>query len=257
MTGTAKDLYFRQFLREETGCLSYMVGDLLTGDAIVIDPLEEMTERYITTADEHALTINRALDTHSHADHFSAIQKIGNLTGAKLLMSEFAPATFDFIHVKDGDTLSIGNVPVKVLYTPGHTPDHVSLNVADRLVLSGDSLFVGGVARPDLVLSDNEDVRSKAGQLYDSIQGLLKFEDYYELYPGHFAGSACGSGMGNKTSSTIGYERRFNGTVQRRAKEDFVNFVISTTYEPIKDYQLIKKYNLGLIDSKPALAGAA
>lgn len=257
LADNSKDLYFRQFLREETGCLSYLIGDLLTGDALVVDPLEEMTELYVRIADEHALTINRALDTHSHADHYSGIQKISTVTGAALLMSEHAPAKFDFISLRDGETLSVGNIPAKVFFTPGHTPDHISLEVAGRLVLTGDSLFVGGVARPDLVLSEDEDVRSKASQLYDSIQALLKFEDYYELYPGHFAGSACGSGMGNKTSSTIGYERRFNGTVQRSTKEDFVDFVVGTTYKPIQDYRLIKQYNLGLIDSRPALTGTA
>jgi len=222
----------------------------------MVDPLEDMAGHYVKIAEEHALTINSALDTHSHADHFSGIQKLRGMTGAKLYMSEYAPAKFDFTPLGNGNTLNIGNIPVKVIFTPGHTPDHLSLDIAGRLVLSGDSLFVGGVARPDLVLSADEDVRSKAGQLYESIQGLLKLEDYYELYPGHFAGSACGSGMGHLTSSTIGYERRFNGTVQRKVKNDFVDFVVSTTYKPIQDYQLIKKYNLGLITEKPAMTTA-
>ncbi|MBX8632050.1 MAG: MBL fold metallo-hydrolase [Thermoplasmata archaeon] len=251
MVDLSKDLYFHQFVREETGCLSYLVGDLMTGDAIVIDPLQENAEEYLRVADAHAITINKALDTHSHADHFSALQNFKDKVDAELFMSEITPAAFDFTRLKDGSTITVGNVPLKVIYTPGHTPDHVSLVVAQRLLISGDSLFVGGVARPDLVLSETEDVRSRAGLLYDSVHRLLELDDYYELYPGHFAGSSCGAGLGHKSSSTIGFERRFNGTVQRSRKEEFVDFVVNTTYPPIPDYQLIKKYNLGLIERKP------
>jgi len=214
----------------------------------LIDPLEQYAEEYVRVAEMHGLTISKALDTHSHADHFSALRRMDNLTGVELLMSEFAIASFHFTPIRDREMMKIGNLPVQVIYTPGHTSDHVALDVAHRLLLSGDSLLVGGVARPDLILSDEDDVRARAGQLYESINSLMTFEDYFELYPGHFAGSSCGAGLGHKPNSTIGYERRFNSALQRKDRAEFVDFVVNTTYNPIPDYQLIKKYNLGLID---------
>ena len=149
-------------------------------------------------------------------------------------MHEAADVDFPHVAVRDGDQIELGNDYVRALHTPGHTPDSVSLLVGDRVraeepwfVLSGDTLFVGDVGRPDLNEGGEPAKRRAAEQLYDSLfQKLLRLPDSLEVYPGHFAGSACGRAMSGKPSSTIGFERRFNSSLQPRSREEFAAFML-------------------------------
>ena len=217
-------MLFRQFVDEELGCASYLVGDEEAGEAVVVDPAYAI-EPYLEAAKHHKVEIRRVLETHTHADHVSGHGRFALEHGLPVAIHPAAEPEFEFEPLEDGAEIEFGHVAIRVLHTPGHRPEHCAFAVADRsradepwLTLTGDSLFVGDAARPDLAV----DAREGAEGLYRSLQRLLELPDGVEVYPGHVSGSLCGAGMSSKASTTIGFERRFNHKVTLASEEDFV-----------------------------------
>jgi hydroxyacylglutathione hydrolase len=199
------------------------------------------------------MRITHIFETHVQADHISGARRLADLTGAAVLFHESAPVVFPHLDVADGETHDLlGNVRVTVLHTPGHTPESTCLLVTDRtrapepwFVLTGDTLFAGGVGRPDL-LGEGTEV-AQAEHLYDSLHGtLLRLPDHIEIFPAHFGGAACGKGLSGKPGSTIGFERRFNPALQRRSKADFVEFVLEGQPPQPEAFAANRRRNLGL-----------
>jgi hydroxyacylglutathione hydrolase len=219
-------MYFKQFVKEDLGCASYLVGCTTEGVCAVIDPRLDMVDEILAAANAKGMEVKAVIETHNHADHISGHGEIARRTGAEIYVHEAAGVEYPHKNLKDGDELRFGVAKLRVMHTPGHRPEHIALAVADTsrseepwLVLTGDSLFIGDVARPDLAVPGEEG----ASALYDSIfERLMKLDDGVEVYPAHVAGSLCGRGMSAKTSSTIGYERRFNPAVAPRPREQFV-----------------------------------
>ena len=200
---------------------------------------------YLTVARRHGLEITDVLDTHIHADHRSSTRPLAEATGARLHLGEGADVGFDFLPLKEDDELTVGNRRMKVLRTPGHTPEHITLLVDDWFLLTGDTLFVGDVGRVDLALTDVDEaeLERRARQLYRSLHRLLELEDHVEVYPGHYAGSTCGRGMDGKPMSTIGRERRFNKALSLKANE-FVTFQLENIPPLPEDFTAIKRDNI-------------
>jgi hydroxyacylglutathione hydrolase len=198
----------------------------------VVDPQPDIAQ-YLATAGEKAMRITHVFETHVQADHLSGARRLSEATGAAVFYHAAAPVTFRHEELEHEEAHDLGNVKVRVLHTPGHTPDSVSLLVTDRtrsdepwFVLTGDTLFSGGVGRPDLLGAGRE--RGLAEDLYDSLHGrLLTLPDHIEIFPAHFGGAACGKGLSGKPGSTIGFERRFNPALQFGAKGAFVDFVLA------------------------------
>ncbi len=192
----------------------------------VIDPQRDV-DLYITEARALGVDITHILQTHLHADFISGHMDLAQKTGAKIYVAQSAQCTFNHVALSEGDTIELEDMVLKVLETPGHTPEHLSYVVIDKSrsdspigVFVGDTLFVGDVGRPDLF---PDIARELAGQLYHSLHDkLLQLPDYVEVYPAHGAGSLCGRAMGAKWTSTIGYERKFNTTLQIKDKSAFV-----------------------------------
>jgi glyoxylase-like metal-dependent hydrolase (beta-lactamase superfamily II) len=197
-----------------------------------VDPQPDLAP-YLAVAAEKSMRITHVFETHVQADHLSGARRLADVTGAPVFYHAAAPVTFRHATVDDGEAHDLGNVGVEVLHTPGHTPDSVSLLVTDRtraaepwFVLTGDTLFSGGVGRPDLLGAGQE--RELATQLYESLHGrLMSLPDHVEVFPAHFGGAACGKGLSGKPGSTIGFERRFNPALQVGAREAFVDFVLA------------------------------
>ena len=198
----------------------------------MVDPQQEI-EPYLEAAAQKSMRITHIFETHVQADHLSGARKLAAVTGAPILLHRSAPVLFPHVELEDAEEHEMGNVRVVVMHTPGHTPDSVSLVVTDRsratdpwFVLTGDTLFAGGVGRPDLF---GDGARGPlAEQLYHSVYTkLLALPDHLEIFPSHFGGSACGRGLSGKPGSTIGFERRFNPALQFRSPRDFVEFVFA------------------------------
>jgi hydroxyacylglutathione hydrolase len=206
-------MYFKQILNEEGGCSSYVVASRETHDAVVVDPAIDI-EPYLELARSRGFTYRMAIDTHLHADHISGSRKLAAATGAAVCMYETADVLFPFRKLHDGEKIALGQLILEVIHTPGHRPEGLSITVtnpprgdAPSLVLTGDSLFVGDVGRPDFGGAEG------AVQQYESVHRLLDLDDYVEVFPAHFEGS-CGKGMCGRPSSTIGFEKRFNPMLQ-------------------------------------------
>jgi len=215
---------FQQFLDDDLGCASYLVGDEEAGVAAIVDPPYAI-ERVLETAERRGVEIVRTVETHTHADHLSGHGRLALDHGVRVSIHPTAEVEFPFDPLSDGAELELGQVALRAIHTPGHRPEHTCLAVIDRsradepwLVLTGDSLLVGDAARPDLAVGATEGAEG----LFDSLQRLLELPDGVELFPGHVAGSLCGKAMSSKGSSTIGFERRFNHMLQLRQKADFV-----------------------------------
>lgn len=207
-------MIFSPFYYFNTGCAAYMFGCGGVGVGAVVDPQADDLDSYISLASAKGLRITHVIDTHIHADHRSGGRALAEKTGAAYCLHRSADVAFAYTPIDDGEEIALGNTRLKVLHTPGHTPEAISLVVTDLrrgadpwFVLTGDTLFVGAVGRPDLPGHAKEN----AAELHRSLhQKLLVLPDDLELYPAHFAGSACGAGMSGKPSSTLGFERRFN-----------------------------------------------
>ncbi|HSC91791.1 MAG TPA: MBL fold metallo-hydrolase [Gaiellaceae bacterium] len=217
-------MVFRQFLDEDLGCASYLVGDESAGIAIVVDP-PLAVEPLLEEAARRGLRVVKAVETHTHADHLSGHGRLALEHGIPVAINPVAEPAYPFEPLEDGARIELGDVVVTALHTPGHRPEHTAFAVADRsrsdeawLVLTGDSLFVGDAARPDLAV----EAREGAEGLYRSLRRLVDLGDGVEVYPGHVAGSMCGAGMSSKGSTTIGFERRFNPMLRLEDEEAFV-----------------------------------
>ena len=219
-------MYFKQIVKEDLGCASYIVGCTGAGVCAVVDPRLDMVDEILELTSVKGMRVAAIIETHNHADHISGHGELARRTEAPIYVHEQAGVEFPHENLKDGDELRFGVALLRVMHTPGHRPEHIALTVADTsradepwLVLTGDSLFIGDVARPDLAVHGQEG----AAALYVSIfERLLKLEDGVEVYPAHVAGSLCGRGMNAKTSSTIGFERRHNPAVAPRPRATFV-----------------------------------
>ena len=201
-------MLFRQFVDDDLGCASYLIADHASGEACVVDPAYAI-EQYIDAAAAEGVRIARVLETHTHADHVSGHGRFALEHGLPVAVHPLAEPEFPFEPLEDGQTVQVGAVSVRVLHTPGHRPEHCAFVVDERLVLTGDSLFVGDAARPDLAV----DAREGAEGLFHSLQRLTQLPDAYEVYPGHVAGSLCGAAMSPERSSTIGAEKESNPSV--------------------------------------------
>jgi glyoxylase-like metal-dependent hydrolase (beta-lactamase superfamily II) len=216
-----------------------------------VDPQPDV-EAYVQAAAAKSMRITHIFETHVQADHVSGARRLAAVTGAPVFFHRSAPVVFPHVGVADGEEHELGNVRVTVLHTPGHTPDSMSLLVTDQtrapepwFVLTGDTLFSGGVGRPDL-LGEGAEV-AQAEQLYESLHGaLLRLPDHIEVFPAHFGGAACGKGLSGKPGSTIGFERRFNPALQRASKADFVEFVLEGLPPQPEAFAENRRRNLGL-----------
>jgi glyoxylase-like metal-dependent hydrolase (beta-lactamase superfamily II) len=224
-------MIFRPFHRFETGCAAYVFGCGSQGLACVVDPLEADVDAYIEFAASKGMRITHVFDTHVHADHRSGGRALAARTGAKYALHRSADVAFDFEPLDDDQVIALGNTIVRVLHTPGHTHESVCLLVSDLrrgpepwFVCTGDTLFVGAVGRPDLPGHERENAAALHHSVHDK---LLALPDDVEVYPAHFAGSACGAGMSGKPSSTIAFERRWNPLLTL-AETAFVDELAST-----------------------------
>ena len=219
-------MFFRQLLAKEA-TLSYLFGCGSCHVAVVVDPVLGDEDWFISEAAKQDVKITHVIDTHVHADHYSGGRALAGKAGARYCLHESnaGRVKYPFAALKDGQRIDVSNVCIDVLHTPGHTPDSICLLVTDKrrgeapwFVLTGDTLFIGAVGRPDLAGMETE----MAGQIHASIrQRLLTLPPEVEIYPGHTSGSICGAGMSGKPGSTLGFERRWN-PVLALEKDGFV-----------------------------------
>jgi glyoxylase-like metal-dependent hydrolase (beta-lactamase superfamily II)/rhodanese-related sulfurtransferase len=253
-------MYFKQFYLACLAHASYLIGS--GGEAAVVDPQRDVDE-YISEADAQGLKIKYVIETHLHADFVSGHQEIAARTGAQIVFGDKAGAAFEHRAVKDGEEIKMGSVKLRFLETPGHTPEGICILVSDtehpgepQKLLTGDTLFIGDVGRPDLAGGKGYTSQTMAEMMYDSLHGkLLKLPDEVEVYPAHGAGSMCGRNMSKETSSTIGEQRKFNYALKPMSKEEFVTMMTADLPEaPVyfpKDAEINRAGARGLSELQP------
>ena len=226
-------MIFKQFYLPCLAHASYIIGDEETGTAAVVDPQRDI-DQYISFAAEHALEVKHVFLTHLHADFVAGHLELRDRVGATIYLGAAAKAGYAFTAARDGDILEFGRVRLKVMETPGHTPESISivvydLNISDsqpNAVLTGDTLFIGDVGRPDLRAALGWSATELGGMLFDSVHAkLLALPDQILVYPAHGAGSLCGKALSKETVSTLGEQRRSNYALQPMSKEEFVQVV--------------------------------
>jgi glyoxylase-like metal-dependent hydrolase (beta-lactamase superfamily II) len=207
-------MIFRPYHHFETGCAGYVFGCGTLGQCAAVDIRQDDVESASAFAASKNMRLTHVIDTHIHADHRSGGPELARRTGAAYCLHDSAAATMPFEPLTDGQEVELGNTRVRIVHTPGHSPESICLIVTDLkrgaepwFVLTGDTLFVGAVGRPDL----RGRARESAAELFDSLhRKLLPLPDDVEIYPGHFSGSLCGTGLSGKPSSTIAFEKRWN-----------------------------------------------
>src|SRR5690349_12264165 len=246
-------MLFRQIIHEDLGCASYFVADREAGVAAVVDPQWDI-EPYRRLAGLHGVRIGHVLETHNHADHVSGHGRLCRSTGATVHVHELAAAEYPHEPFADGWKLEPGNLVVEAIHTPGHRPEHTCFLLSDKArggdpwaLLSGDSLFIGDVARPDLAVEPRE---GAAGMFRSLHERLLKLPDEVEVWPGHLGGSLCGgSGLDLKNSSTIGFERRHNAALAITDETAFVERAVGSLGDKPPNVERIVSLNRGpLVD---------
>jgi len=256
-------MYFKQFY---LGCLahaSYLIGS--DGEAAVVDPQRDVDE-YLAEASARGFQIKYVIETHLHADFVSGHQEIAARTGAQIVFGEKAGVEFAHRAVREGDEIRIGKVVLKFIETPGHTPEGICVLVTDtespdepQKLLTGDTLFIGDVGRPDLAGGKGYTPQMMAEMMYDSLHGkLLELPDQVEVYPAHGAGSMCGKNMSKETSSTIGEQRKFNYALRPMSKDEFVGMMTADlpeapSYFP-RDMEINRSGARGLAELQPPSA---
>jgi hydroxyacylglutathione hydrolase len=250
-------MFVKRFFEPSIAQASYMIGCQRTGEAIVIDANRDV-DQYVSVAAQEGLRIAAVSETHIHADYVSGSRELAHRTGASLCLSDEGDADwkYQFTHdrkLKDGDRITIGNVTLDVVHTPGHTPEHLTFLVTDgaaadrpMAAITGDFIFVGDVGRPDLLerAAHIEGTMEKGARvLWQSLHKFAKHEDWLQIWPGHGAGSACGKGISAIPSSTLGYERRFNWAFRIKTEDEFVTSVLAGQPEPPKYFATMKKVN--------------
>jgi glyoxylase-like metal-dependent hydrolase (beta-lactamase superfamily II) len=247
-------MIFRQFLHTSPIGASYLFGCGGQAKCVVVDPVEDIAV-YEQASQETGMRIVHVIDSHVHADHRSGGRALAEAAGATYVVHESVHGAQDR-GLKDGQTLTLGNVTVHVLHTPGHTPEHVSLLVTDRtrgsdpwFVLTGHTLLVGDMGRTELATSAETGARA----LFDSAARLRALSDHVEVWPGAFAGSVCGRKLSGKPASTIGFERRFNRAFATEDREAFVQLMLADIPAPPTDAAAIRSANLEAIRSTVAI----
>ena len=254
-------MFLKNFYDEKLAQASYLVGCAATGEALVVDPNRDI-EQYLEVAEREGFQITHITETHIHADFVSGARELAERTGARLHLSDEGDASwkyafaaeYDAVLLKDGDTFKVGNVLVKALHTPGHTPEHLSFAVTDTAgadrpmgVFTGDFIFVGDVGRPDLLEKAAKiegTMEAGARTLFKSLQHFKKeMPDFVQIWPGHGAGSACGKALGAVPQSTLGYEKLFNWGLVTETEEEFVEAVLAGQPEPPKYFAEMKRIN--------------
>src|SRR3954454_4133196 len=246
--GTLLATLFRQIINEDLGCGSYVVGDTTAGVAAVVDPQWDI-HPYLRLSRLHGVRIEHVLETHNHADHVSGHGRLARATGATIHIHELAEAEYPHDAIADGWTLGWGAVEVEAMHTPGHRPEHTSFAVRDTesgrpwAVLTGDSLFVGDVARPDLAVEP----RAGAAEIFRSLnERLMTLDDEVALFPVHLGGSLCGSSaIENAAVSTVGAERRYNAALQHPSAESFVDASVASIGDQPPNVEHIVSLNRG------------
>lgn len=262
-------MLLRYFYDTELAQASYLLGCSETGEAFVVDPARHITP-YLQMAVQENLHIRHIVETHIHADFVSGSRELAAHTGAKLYLSQMGDATWQYGYVQkpniillaDGDSWMVGNIRVKVIHTPGHTPEHIALSITDTLItdrsganqpmgiFTGDFLFVGDVGRPDLLEEVAEKRETQAGrketgarQQFQNVQHFKLLPDYLQIWPGHGAGSVCGKALGAVPSTTLGYEKLFNPAFQFVQEEEFVQWLLADQPEAPRYFAQMKKVN--------------
>jgi hydroxyacylglutathione hydrolase len=243
-------MIFRQVTHDDLGCASYFIGDEKAGVAAVVDPRFDI-DAYLEMARYLHVTIEHILETHNHADHLSGHGRLAVATGATIHIHRDADPDYEHKPFDDGDEIDVGSVRVKALHTPGHRPEHTAFALYDRrrgddepwAVLTGDTLFVGDIARPDLAVDKADGARGIFHSLHDKLLGL---PDETEVWPGHLGGSLCGGpGMDMKISSTIGFERKHNGLLGVDDEERFVEMTTAKLPPQPPNFKRIVTLNKG------------
>lgn len=252
-------MILKYFYDKKLAQASYMVGCAETGEALIVDPARAI-QPYLDAAQAEGLRITHVTETHIHADYVSGSRELAEATGAKLYLSDMGDADWKYqyqtentILVHEGDRWMVGNVRVEVLYTPGHTPEHVSFMITDTKsadqpmgVFTGDFLFVGDVGRPDLLeeAAGMMGTKEKGARLqFKSVERFKQLPDYLQIWPGHGAGSACGKALGAVPSTTLGYEKLFNPAFQFDNEDDFAAWLLDGQPEAPRYFAQMKKVN--------------
>jgi hydroxyacylglutathione hydrolase len=240
-------MIFKPFYYFDSGCAAYVFGCGGLGKCAVVDPQERDLDAYATFAESKGMRITHVIDTHVHADHRSGGRALARRVGAAYCLHHSAEVAFPFEPLEDNQEIELGNTRIRVLHTPGHTPESICLVVTDLrrgpepwFVITGDTLFSGAVGRPDLP----GNARENAAALYHSLQDkLLRLPESLEVYPGHFGGSACGAGLSGKPSTTVAFERRFNPLLSMDCPS-FVESIGSVLPKPA-EMEAIVQFNQG------------
>lgn len=238
-------MYFKQFLDERCGCASYLIASRQTREAAIIDPGLNL-EQYEAVIALRDFTLKYVIDTHVHADHVSGARKLAAAYGASLMLYKDAKVAYPFTPLSDGEELPLGQLRLRILHTPGHRPELISVMIVNperspepSMVLTGDSLLVGDVGRPDFGGGDAE-------AQYESVNRLLRLPDWVAVFPGHFEGP-CGAGMCGRPNTTIGFERLFNPLV-RMDKGRFVDHLTGAVPARPLNITAIESTNRGEAD---------
>src|SRR6266404_979240 len=229
-------MYFKQFYLNCLAHASYLIGS--DGEAAVVDPQRDV-DQYLDEAAAQNLKIKYVIETHLHADFVSGHRELAARSGAQIIFGSQAKARIPHQAVRNGDELTIGRIRLGILETPGHTPEGICVLVSDtevsdqpQRVLTGDTLFIGDVGRPDLAGAKGYTPQTMAGMMYDSLhEKLLRLDDAVEVFPAHGAGSMCGKNLSAETSSTIGQQRKSNYALQPMTKDEFVKIMTSDLAE--------------------------
>lgn len=256
-------MFVKRFFEPLIAQNSYLIGCVAAGEAIVIDPNRDV-QPYLDTAEREGLRITHVTETHIHADFLSGSRELAHRTGASLCLSDEGDKDWKYQFVgtpkgapyqllKNGDRITLGNVTLDVLHTPGHTPEHLTFLITDGAAadqpiaaVTGDFIFVGDVGRPDLLeraAKMSGTMEQSAKTLWKSLQEFKKHPDWLQLWPGHGAGSSCGKGISAIPHSTLGYERLFNWAFTAKSEAEFVTNVLTGQPEPPKYYATMKQMN--------------
>lgn len=254
-------MYFRQFLKDETACASYLFGCKTVGEFAVVDAHVALVDDYVAGAEAQGARITAVIETHVQADHVSGLPSLVERTGATAYMPEASGAEFGHQPLTDRERIELGNTVIEAIATPGHAPVHHSYLVTDHrrgdqpwFVLTGDSLLVGDVGRPDLHASSDDSVEELARTLYRSLnERLMSLPDHLLVYPAHYAGSVCGRGLSAHPTSSIGFERRHNQALAARSEDEFVAVVLQDIPSvPERQAEIVAANRSGETSAAPA-----
>jgi hydroxyacylglutathione hydrolase len=240
-------MILRQFLHTDPVGISYLFGCGSKATGAIVDPVAE-PDTYLRAAQEAGLKIDYVIDTHVHADHVSTGRDLADAAGAPYLLSAKADVDIPFKGVDDGEEIKLGNVVIKTIHTPGHTPEHICLLVTDRtradepwFVATGHTLMIGDLGRTELAVSAEEGAKD----LFRSVQKLKALPDYLEVFPGAYAGSVCGRSLSANPVSTLGFEKRHNKAFRIDSEAEFIRFMLSDIPPAPPEAALLRAINSG------------